>query len=114
MSKEGVRVAGVLNRARKSLTLRQREVLDAIWCIYDETTQPIGPTELAAELGVSKTSALELLIRLTEAGHIKSRWVGRVRRFVPAGLPSPVANAIRLLKQHQEFEAAVSLEHSFS
>lgn len=91
------------------LTPRQRDALQAMRILYAENPGPVGPTALAARMGISKVRAHELIQDLVRSGqvlafHRRSRLV-----YVPVGRSDLIARAIELLKKHGEYDVAESL-----
>ena len=58
-----------------TLTPRQRAFLDRLLDLYRESQQPVHYTEVAKRLGVSRSTAYEMMRLLEQKGYVKSEYV---------------------------------------
>jgi hypothetical protein len=62
--------------------------------IFERSTDPISPADLAAEIpGLSKDNARQLLRRMTEAGEIEKKSYGAYVRVTPVTVPQATEKA---------------------
>jgi DNA-binding MarR family transcriptional regulator len=57
------------------LTPRQRAFLDRLLDLYRESHQPVHYTEIAARLGVGRTTAYDMLRLLEQKGYVRSEYI---------------------------------------
>lgn len=56
----------------KPLTIRQRQALDAMIALYEETGAQVGPKAVGAKIGVCRVYALELIRALVKKGYVEA------------------------------------------